>query len=88
MFFCKENFGDVPKALSVKGLDGLSDTSNFLDRLNFSVIVHFSICTLPFTLFGSGSSGLGIPMFPEPLYRFFQRLFYGRLREIQFTDSL
>jgi len=52
-------FGDVPKALSVKGLDGLSDQSNFLDRLNFSVILHFSICTLPFTLFGSGSSGLG-----------------------------
>ena len=59
MFFCKEIFGDVPKALSVKGLDGLSDTSNFLDRLNCSVILHFSICTLPFTLFGSGSSGLG-----------------------------
>ena len=60
MFFCKEIFGDVPKALSGKGLDGLSDTSNFLDRLTFSVILHFSICTLPFTLFGSGSSGLGI----------------------------
>ena len=59
MFFCKEIFGDVPKALSVKGLDGLSNKSNFLDCLNFSVILHFSICTLPFTLFGSGSSGLG-----------------------------
>jgi len=59
VFFCKENFGDVPQALSVKGLDGLSDTSNVLDRPNFSVILHCSICTLPFTLFGSGSSGLG-----------------------------
>jgi len=59
VFFCKEIFGDGPKALSVKGLDGLSDTSNFLDRPNVSVILHFSICTLPFTLFGSGSSGLG-----------------------------
>jgi len=60
MFFCKEIFCDVPKALSVKGLDGLSDKSNFLDSLNFSVILHFSICTLPFTLFGSGYAGLGI----------------------------
>jgi len=59
VFFCKEIFGDVPKALSVKGLDGLSDTSNVLDRLNFSVILHFSICTLPLTLFDPGSSGLG-----------------------------
>jgi len=58
VFFCKETFGDVPKALSVKGLDGLSDTSNVLDRLNFSAILHCSICTLPCTLFGSGSSGL------------------------------
>jgi len=59
VFFCKEIFGDVPEALSGKGLDGLSDKSNFLDRQNFSVILHCSICTLPFTLFGSGSSGLG-----------------------------
>jgi len=54
MFFCKKNFGDVLKALSVKGLDGLPDTSNFLDRLTFSVSLHFSICTLQFSLFGSG----------------------------------
>jgi len=60
VFFCKEIFGDVPKALSVKGMEGLSGKSNFLDRPNFSVILHFSICTLPFTLFGSGSSGLGL----------------------------
>jgi len=59
VFFCKENFGDVPEALSAKGLDGLSDTSNVLDHLNFSVILHCSICTWPLTLFGSGSSGLG-----------------------------
>jgi len=57
VFFCQEIFGDVPKALSVKGLDRLSDKSNFLDRLNFSVILHFSICTLPFTLFGSARPG-------------------------------
>jgi len=31
VFFCKDIFGDVPKALSVKGMKALLDTSNFLE---------------------------------------------------------
>lgn len=31
MFFCKDIFGDVPKALPVKGMKALPDTSNFLE---------------------------------------------------------
>jgi len=49
VFFCKENIGDVPKALSVKGLDGLSDKSNFLDRLNF--FRHFAFFNLHFAIY-------------------------------------
>ncbi|MCZ6580253.1 MAG: hypothetical protein O6840_01315, partial [Nitrospirae bacterium] len=74
MFLCKDLFGDIPQALTVKGLEALPDTSNFLE--NSSCLHHFIFSNLHFlldvpphalhftphvslALFGSGYAGLG-----------------------------
>ncbi len=67
MFLCKDIFGDIPQALTVKGLEALPDTSNFLE--NSSFLHHFTFSNLHFpldvpltphvslALFGSGYAG-------------------------------
>jgi len=69
VFLGKDLFGDIPQALTVKGLEALPDTSNFLE--NSSCLHHFTFSNLhfpldvPFTphvslaLFGTGYAGLG-----------------------------
>jgi hypothetical protein len=42
VFFCKDIFVEVPKPLSVKGLDGLLDKSNFLEIRSLSLILQFA----------------------------------------------
>jgi hypothetical protein len=47
VFFCKDIFGEVPKSLSGKVLDGLLDKSNFLGIRFLSLILQFEIIHLP-----------------------------------------
>ncbi len=68
MFFCKDIFRDVPKALSVKEIKAIPGTSNFLKRALFRTFVLFFLIASRFTphasrvfpLFGSGYAGLGV----------------------------
>ena len=47
MFFCKDIFGDIPKALSVKGMKALLNKSNFLET---GTLPYFEMCLFHFWL--------------------------------------
>ncbi len=49
MFFCKDIFGHLPKALSVKEIKAIPGTSNFLKRALFRTFVLFFLIASRFT---------------------------------------
>jgi len=47
VFFCKDIFGDAPKALSGKGMKAILDKSNFLET---GTLPYFGMCLFHFWL--------------------------------------
>jgi len=47
MFFCKDIFIDIPKALFAKEILAIPETSNFLKRAFFRIFVWFLSSRLP-----------------------------------------